>query len=90
MSIKSKLKQWTKATTQIKKDVKEMDDMANNWKLDPVEADLLDLGIILRRLRARGVANQIIGDTMINALDHQSINQICSEMDSYLRSMPKF
>jgi len=90
MSIASKLKQWTKATDQIKKDIKELDEMSQDWKLEPIEADLLDLGIILHRLQTRGVANQIVGDTIINALDHQSLNEICSEIDAYLRAMPKY
>jgi hypothetical protein len=51
-----------------------------------VEQDLHDLGVIVSRLSLRGVDKKIISDILVNNLNHQSLQEICSHLDSFLRS----
>ena len=55
-----------------------------------VEQDLFELGVILSRLSLRGVDKRIVADTLINSLNYHNLNEICSHLDSYLRSNPKY
>ena len=51
-----------------------------------VEEDLYHLGVIIRRLKNKGVDLRIVNDTIINSLEYRELSYLASDIESFLRS----
>ena len=52
-----------------------------------IEQDLMLVGTTLARLLSKRVDRRIISDTIINSAEYRDLTEICSNIDSHLRSV---
>ena len=50
------------------------------------EIILIDISNGFQKLKRLGVDRKIINDTLINSMNHEELNYLCNDLNSYLRS----